>query len=561
CEWLTKKENKHYRLPTEAEWEYACRAGTKTPYFTGTELLREYNRHQEESWIFEKVPLSVASTPPNPWGLYDMHGNVEEWCYDWYGSYQEADQTDPTGRIDGDFKVTRGGSHNTKPEYLRSANRMAMLPDDSQALIGFRVIIGDLPDTELIPEHEKELWAKNVTQQNYDWSNGPKTDEPFFEGPVRFVHIPPNSNGPLFSRHNHCPALTVCPNGDILAIWYTTNAESGRELAIAASRLRAGSPNWDPASPFWDAPDRNDHASDLLWDGQNTLYHFNGISSDATWGKLALILRTSTDNGVTWSKARLIMPEHGLRHMPVAGVFRTREGYIIQPSDAVTVSHGGTAVLISKDNGKTWYDPGEGKPTPEFKAGNTGAWIAGIHAGVVQLDDGSLLAFGRGDSINGRMPQSVSNDMGETWKYSASEFPSINGGQRLVLMRLREGPIILVSFTDSSENRKNPKWPSIDGIAVTDEAGVKRTVYGMFAALSFDQGKTWPVKKLISPGKQTHKLDGGAWTDEFIMDNTHAEPMGYLAATQAPDGVIHLISSALHYRFNLVWLNQPMPYK
>ena len=76
---------------------------------------------------------------------------------------------------------------------------------------------------------------------------------------------------------------------------------------------------------------------------------------------------------------------------------------------------------------------------------------------------------------------------------------------------------------------------------------------GMFAALSEDGGKTWPTRKLLTDGKR-RALDGHAWTDRFIMDATHAEPKGYLAATQTPDGIIHLISSGIHYRFNLAWL-------
>ena len=75
----------------------------------------------------------------------------------------------------------------------------------------------------------------------------------------------------------------------------------------------------------------------------------------------------------------------------------------------------------------------------------------------------------------------------------------------------------------------------------------------MFAALSDDGGKTWPRRKLRTDGKR-RTLDGHAWTDRFTMDATHAEPRGYLAATQTPDGIIHLISSGIHYRFNLAWL-------
>ena len=85
-----------------------------------------------------------------------------------------------------------------------------------------------------------------------------------------------------------------------------------------------------------------------------------------------------------------------------------------------------------------------------------------------------------------------------------------------------------------------------------DGRGGRFRGFGLFAALSFDEGDSWPVRKLITPG--AGRFDGGAWTDEFRTDGAHAEPKGYLTATQTPDGVVHLISSRLHYRFNLAWL-------
>jgi len=146
--------------------------------------------------------------------------------------------------------------------------------------------------------------------------------------------------------------------------------------------------------------------------------------------------------------------------------------------------------------------------------------------------------------------------MGRTWMYSGSEFPVIGGGQRLILMRLREGPILFASFTDSKRTLKdnNPV-----GMTIVDAARAKRTVYGLFVALSFDEGGSWPLKRLVTDDGPGRELDGGGHTHRFIMDHGHAEPKGYLAATQTPDGVIHLISSALHYRFNLAWLKQLMP--
>jgi formylglycine-generating enzyme required for sulfatase activity len=543
CEWLSEKEGLPYRLPTEAEWEYACRAGTDTPFHTGNSLPEESLKNADELRQSDKIaPLHVGKAPPNDWGLYDMHGNVEEWCHDWYGPYGADNQVDPVGRIDGDFKVTRGGSHTTEIYYLRSANRAGTIPEDRNWLIGFRVVLGELPKTKPLPiPAAQESWRCNVRQDiPSDIAEGPDPATPYFIGPLKYVKIPPDSYGPMFSRHNHDPALAPCANGDVLAIWYTCVREPGRELALAASRLRRGSQEWEPAAPFWDAPDRNDHAPAMWFDGKDILYHFNGLSAGAGYkkGGLALIMRTSKDNGVTWSKARFVNPERGtprepIPSQPVACEFQASEGHIVFVSDAP----GSSSVLwISKDEGKTW-EMSEGK-------------IAGIHAGVVQLKDGRLMAFGRGNDIDGRMPRSISSDMGETWTYSPSPFPPLGGGQRLILMRLREGPLFFASFTGS---RKEEEY-----MPIKDSSGKERMVTGLFAALSFDEGETWPCIRLVSddgPGREVETMDGRL----FTMDKSHAEPGGYMTGCQTEDGLIHIISSIQHYAFNLEWLRTPPP--
>jgi formylglycine-generating enzyme len=548
CQWLSRKEGRPYRLPTEAEWEYACRAGTTTAYATGNALPGAFQKNVKNSWFpsrrggSEFVSLDVGKTPPNAWGLMDMHGNVEEWCLDCYGPYEAGRCVDPVGRVAGDFRVTRGGSHSTTLAYLRCANRMGTLPQDRHWLIGFRVALGPLPSAKPLHAQAPQRWARGVKQSKADWSQAPGPAEPYFKGPIQYVKIPAGSEGPLYARHNHCPALVACPNGDLLAIWYSCRNEPGRELGIAASRLRRGSDQWDEADLFWDAPDRNDHASALFLNENGTIFHFNGLGAGGTWGALATIMRTSKDNGVTWSKARLIMPEHGLHHMPIESVFQTEEGHLIVPCDAVTGGSGGTAVLISRDNGNTWSDPGEGRETPTFTAGGQGAWIAGIHAGVVQLRDGRLLALGRGDTIGGRMPMSISADMGHTWTYRPSPFPPIGGGQRLVLTRLREGPIFLASFASAMEFR--------------DAKGHMFTGTGLFAALSYDEAQTWDIRRPITPGGPARSIDGGGNTGAFTLSETSAEPKGYMSVHQTPDTIIHLISSKQYYAFNLAWLRQ-----
>src|SRR5205085_11973537 len=98
CARLSKQEGKPYRLPTEAEWEYACRAGTTTLFHTGDALTPEQANLGvgREGKPLKTVP--VGSYKPNAWGLYDMHGNVAEWCLDWHGPYAAGEQTDPVGR-------------------------------------------------------------------------------------------------------------------------------------------------------------------------------------------------------------------------------------------------------------------------------------------------------------------------------------------------------------------------------------------------------------------------------------------------------------------------------
>lgn len=554
CEWLSRQEGKHYRLPTEAEWEYACRAGTYYPFWTGDGLPVSFHKNQKIVREYGKVSLQVGQTETNAFGLHDMHGNVEEWCLDWYAPYRADDQTDPAGAVDGAYRVTRGGSHNTPEKYLRSSNRMAMLPDDRHVLTGFRVVQSDFiptptPQSITIPRH-----ASEVSQQNYSWNAADK--RPCFMPPVPYIRKPSCESGVPFFRHNHQPAITWCNNGDLLAIWFSADEENGRGMVVLGSRLRAGQSVWDEPSLFFKIPDRNMTGSALLHDDEGTLYHLNGVEAAGDWQNLMMVQRTSHDNGATWSKPRIIAPEHTKRHQVIAGTITTPDGWLIQACDAGPGSHDGTAIHISKDKGQTWQDPWDGAALPDFKAEGRGSTIAGIHAGIVWLEGNRLLALGRGNSLKNAqgewcMPMSISDDWGKSWTYKATDLPPIDGGQRLVLRRLNEGPLLLISFTDHP--LRTPKEKR--GMLFPDKAGNSYRGYGLYAALSYDDGKSWPVRKLLTDG-ETRLLNGGAWTQYFLMDATHAEPRGYMAATQTPDNWIHLLSSRLYYRFNLAWLEQ-----
>ena len=418
------------------------------------------------------------------------------------------------------------------------AGPAAVAAEDALTYRHFRVIEqdGQVAAIEPIVADPLPPWARDVSQEPFDWSGGPPADRPFFHSPIVFVIPPPEGSDEPFYQHNHQPDIAWLPNGDLLAIWYTTRREQGTELTVLASRLRAGCTEWEPASEFFKADNRNMHGNSIYHDGKGRLHHMNGMGPEGGtgWERLALLHRVSRDNGVTWSVARAVSSgaNYQRRHQVIAGMKPTADGGLIQPCDATPGGQGPTAIHVSVDGGETWTDPGGD--------------IRGIHAGVVELRDGRLLAFGRGQAIDGWMPVSRSEDRGKTWSYSASDFPPIGGGQRLVLMRLREGPLLLVSFTGQRNDAT--------GMEFVDRQGRKFRGVGMFAALSFDEGHSWPVRKLVTPGQGEY--DGGAWTGAFTASPTRAEHGGYLAATQTPDGVIHLISSRLHYRFNLAWLKE-----
>lgn len=550
CQWLSKRTGRTFRLPTEAEWEYACRAGTTFPFYTGDGLPAVFHKNQQLARTLKPVSLAVGTTPANDFGLHDMHGNVEEWCLDWYAPYSAADVTDPVATSNGLYRVTRGGSHNTPEKYLRSANRMAMIPTDSHSLTGFRIVEAPYPAHWTIDENHKQ----DTIAAKYHWTPVSKS-KPYFAEPKPFVIAPTDDNAP-FMLHNHQPAITWCDNGDLLAIWFSADQENGREMVVLSSRLHPGAKEWTPAKLFFKVPDRNMTGSSLLNDGKGTLYHFNGVEAAGDWQNLALAMRTSHDCGITWSRPRLIEPQHAIRHQVIQGPIILRDGTMVQLCDAGPGSEDGTSIHISHDGGKTWSDPWDGAPLPHFEENASGTTIAGIHAGIVQLSDGSLMAMGRGidnavAGIDGQkhLPISISRDGGKTWTYHASPFPPIQGHQRLVLLRLKEGPIMLASFTHHPTRTPKEK----QGMTFTDKGGKTYQGYGAYIALSYDEGKTWPVKRLLTDGVE-RCLNGGAWTQFFIMDQTHAEPRGYFAATQSPDGIIHLLSSRIHYSFNLAWI-------
>jgi formylglycine-generating enzyme required for sulfatase activity len=151
CRRLSTREGRKYRLPTEAEWEYACRAGTKTPFWWGDTIHTDranYNGDYRYGRNGEKGTLRKKTTPvdffrPSPWCLHDMHGNLWQWCEDWYELYGEGESKDPVRTVKGDWdgRVRRGGSWCDPPDNCRSASRGRGAPARREAWVGCRVVL------------------------------------------------------------------------------------------------------------------------------------------------------------------------------------------------------------------------------------------------------------------------------------------------------------------------------------------------------------------------------------------------------------------------------------
>ena len=137
------------RLPTEAEWEYACKAGTTTPFNTGKNLTTDdanydggypYNDYEQGTYRQRTMPVGTVGKP-NAWGLYDMHGNVQEWCYDWYDEYSKTEQIDPKGPENGTYRILRGGSWTSRAKQCRSAYRGGCEYNSRLDDAGFRIVL------------------------------------------------------------------------------------------------------------------------------------------------------------------------------------------------------------------------------------------------------------------------------------------------------------------------------------------------------------------------------------------------------------------------------------
>ncbi|MPZ19727.1 MAG: SUMF1/EgtB/PvdO family nonheme iron enzyme [Luteitalea sp.] len=462
CRWLSGREGRPYRLPTEAEWEYVARAGSASHFSSG-------------------------DTPPshgeaNALGVKNMHTGALEWVADWYGPYRPESQVDPVGPASGWGRVVRGGGpqgprgnrpHGLLPYYRRSANRAsAPLHYRGMHPIGFRIVMGELPRTPPYPARQP-FSLELVKQRNAHVDAGPPADQPWFRRRPLLAVPPENmmpdavkASGldPGLGGHNHSAGVTVTPNGDLLVVTFTAatqQAEYRPGNAFVVTRRRFGSEQWDVPSVFMDFADVQD-ASALLWTDDDTVHFFGGGV-----GLTGVPFRwtSSTDSGATWSPVRLPLfdpPLRGYSPQPISTAFRTADGTMHVPIDGV----GGQSLLLaSRDEGRTWYDVGAGHGT------------RGRHTLYVVLDDGSLFALGGKDTdIDGFMPQFRSTDGGKSWKERKSPFPALASHQRPALVRLRSGRLFVASDWQDRDGRlASPRAaPSLRSQTTMARAGTSR---------------------------------------------------------------------------------------
>lgn len=536
CEWLSAREGKPYRLPTEAEWEHACRLNGGGP---GDE----------------------AFTAQPALGLLGMCDEVPEWCLDWHGAYPLSPQTDPIGPDGGMARVVRGDKLDEDTRYMlprttgnyyrRSANRAGMAPgfapqgnnaEFGAHRIGFRVVQAPMPATAPYPRTVPML-CQGIKQETAGAArdHGPGAERPYFRKRYLLPSPPETITSfsseeaveqheramaalnlhPSFRGHNHSPGFEVLPNGDLLMVIFTSWNEYEPGMSLMATRLRFGAEQWDMPSYFVDMPDACDNTP-LLWTDGGRVYLFWAYTRAI--GGFPFNWMYSDDSGATWSEAhypQFTGPVGTYSRQPINTVVRDRDGVVYVPSDG----EGAASVLWrSRDNMQTWADPG----------GRTG----GRHTTFVARQDGKTILGmgGKSSDINGYMPRSISDDEGATWTVDATRFPAYGSNQRPCIVRLKSGRLFLCG-----------DFQRIDGASPPD---IQQR--GSFAALSDDDGETWHVKKLW--GTQPH---------ENPERHNGADTIGYSVARQAPDGTVHIITTmnrpCLHLALNEAWILSDAP--
>lgn len=391
---------------------------------------------------------------------------------------------------------------------------------------GFRMSGANLIDDSTSGEVSFNQSA--VKQSIEPASFGPDPKSPYFT--VRFaLPIPPENLTNNFAKltgidpavftHNHSPGFEILPNGDALAVWFSTppgQSESAATTTFIQARLRYGAEEWDMPELFLDFKNLNDQ-SGLLWKDGDKIWFFGGGRglSDSVPFKMA----TSTDNGATWTLSLPLLdrPAERFTAQPITSAFRG-------PGDTIYFAMDGEGA-----HSFLWRSADEGSHWQQME-GRTG----GRHSAIVPLDDrGDLLSIGgKNSNVDGWSPENTSSNWGASWSASsASPFPPLGSAQRPSLIKLADGNLFFTS--DAYFHKANRPPP----------AGWKFG-NGCFVALSTNNGVSWRIKSL--PVQLPNHERGTNGT------------LGYVIARQAPNGVIHILTTetqpCLHYEMNEAWI-------
>jgi len=553
CKWLSRTEGRPYRLPTEAEWEYVCRAGTNTAYSSGD---------------FRPEPETE-----NPWGVKNMHTNLAEWCLDWHAIYPDQPQVDPVGPEHGWFKVVRGGcldyTQLGQPFYARSSNRAAAPPTFgppslkeiaaqldglniavSEAFnswfktsgvvpgrhgIGFRVVQAQTPETPPTPT-QLPFWQQCVKQSSHGVTKGPDPDKPYYRTRLLYPDFGRRSLVDVaweigiergYGGGHHNSALQALPNGDLLAAYYNTMLGGERDACVSlmTMRLRHGANEWDMPSAWPDMVDADDEAP-IFWNDNGRIWLFWGCPRMEAGYPFQYT--TSTDNGATWAPIQFPLFNSKIgpfSAQPINSAFRDSKGTIYVAVDGAHPPIS-SELFAGSDNGRTWYD--------------TGGRTYGRHSCFTILDNDVILGYaGKQAELDGYEPQFISRDGGRTYQMSPSPLPALGGGVRASVVRLANKKLFYVGDMDLSIYKKLTPADAPEGF-VGD---------GAYVGLSDDDGRTWHVRKLT----------GGNVLDENGKP-VKVHTVSYVTACQSPDGLIHLITSHnhpdLHFELNEAWIMQ-----
>jgi hypothetical protein len=575
CDTLTAHDPNgwKYRLPTEAEWEYCCRAGTSTWFYTG-DAITTSQANIVPGWGAVVDPAPVGGYAPNPWGLYDMAGNAEEWCLDWLAGYKPDSLVNPGGPSTGSLKCIRSLGH--YDIYVRTVARggvpPALSPDDRK---GLRIVISDLtkdslnyyPNPDTLQHYQKRITQSRtapltaVSGETYQNSEGlsfkrvrmtragfpmqkdsvvyvslvpvagdsgtsrgkaglyaarlsatygvlyrisnryelgssgltlsagyyltilpdirfqagdPHPDRNWFQARhSSYIPTPsPVVGGPVFYDVNHNSFIGECPNGDLIASWYSGTTEDCEEQVTAGCRLRLGENKWDSlASQMVDYPGYADYSDVWRDNGKGVLYNYHTVTSNlgGTW------FRKSLDNGVTWSTWTFAFNGQLGKSM-----------FQLGRDTLVDLTDGGGCVARSVNNGDTWL------------LGTNGAG-GGYHTSCAILDNGTIVAFQRGvtdnnDSGAATMHKATTTTLGQAgWTPAATPFWPPQIGQYDVCLKLQSGRLLMATVCLAPAKEK------------------------VVLAESEDSGKTWFCRRTLAG----------------LMD-------GYKDMCQGRDGVIHL---------------------